>query len=68
MESQSVICEWYGDIRAIASNETEAGRQINVVSKLPSTQGRERTLSRTTYGRNLVLSFGPNSVSVQFFR
>ena len=29
VESQSLIIEWYGDIRPIASNETEAGRQMN---------------------------------------
>ena len=27
--SQSFIVEWYGDIRPIASNETEDGRQLN---------------------------------------
>jgi chemotaxis protein MotB len=27
--SQSVVIEWYGDIRPIASNETEEGRQMN---------------------------------------
>jgi chemotaxis protein MotB len=27
--SQSYIVEWYGDIRPIASNETEDGRQLN---------------------------------------
>ncbi|MDP1768136.1 MAG: OmpA family protein [Nitrospirota bacterium] len=27
--SQSVIVEWFGDIRPIASNETEEGRQMN---------------------------------------
>ena len=27
--SQSFIIEWYGDIRPIATNETEAGRQMN---------------------------------------
>ena len=29
VESQNLIIEWYGDIRPIASNETEAGRQMN---------------------------------------
>jgi len=29
LDSQSVILEWYGDIRPIASNETEEGRQMN---------------------------------------
>lgn len=29
MDSQSFIIEWYGDIRPIASNETEDGRQMN---------------------------------------
>lgn len=29
MDSQSFIIEWYGDIRPIASNGTEAGRQMN---------------------------------------
>jgi chemotaxis protein MotB len=29
VESQSVTLEWYGDIRPIESNETEAGRQMN---------------------------------------
>ena len=29
MDSQSFIVEWYGDIRPIASNETEDGRQLN---------------------------------------
>lgn len=29
VDSQSYIVEWYGDIRPIASNETEAGRQRN---------------------------------------
>jgi chemotaxis protein MotB len=28
-DSQSFIIEWYGDIRPIASNETEEGRQMN---------------------------------------
>ena len=28
-DSQSFIIEWYGDIRPIASNETEVGRQMN---------------------------------------
>jgi chemotaxis protein MotB len=28
-DSQSFIIEWYGDIRSIASNETQAGRQMN---------------------------------------
>lgn len=28
-DSQKFIIEWYGDIRPIASNETEAGRQMN---------------------------------------
>lgn len=28
-ESQSFIIEWYGDIRPIATNETEEGRQLN---------------------------------------
>jgi len=28
-DSQSFIVEWYGDIRPIASNETEEGRQTN---------------------------------------
>jgi len=28
-DSQSFIVEWYGDIRPIASNETEDGRQLN---------------------------------------
>lgn len=28
-DSQSFIIEWYGDIRPIASNETEDGRQMN---------------------------------------
>jgi len=28
-DSQSFIVEWYGDIRPIASNETEGGRQMN---------------------------------------
>jgi chemotaxis protein MotB len=29
VDSQSFIIEWYGDIRPIATNETEAGRQMN---------------------------------------
>jgi chemotaxis protein MotB len=29
MDSQSFIIEWYGNIRPIASNGTEAGRQVN---------------------------------------
>ena len=29
MDSQSFIIEWYGDIRPIATNETEEGRQMN---------------------------------------
>jgi chemotaxis protein MotB len=29
VESQSYVVEWYGDIRPIASNETEDGRQLN---------------------------------------
>ena len=29
VDSQSFIVEWYGDIRPIASNETEGGRQLN---------------------------------------
>jgi chemotaxis protein MotB len=29
VHSQSFIIEWYGDIRPIASNETEDGRQMN---------------------------------------
>jgi chemotaxis protein MotB len=29
MDSQSFIVEWYGDIRPIASNETEDGQQLN---------------------------------------
>ena len=29
VDSQSFIVEWYGDIRPIASNETEDGRQLN---------------------------------------
>jgi chemotaxis protein MotB len=29
VDSQSFIVEWYGDIRPIASNETEVGRQLN---------------------------------------
>jgi len=29
VDSQSYIVEWYGDIRPIASNETEDGRQLN---------------------------------------
>jgi len=29
VDSQSFIIEWYGDIRPIASNETEEGRQMN---------------------------------------
>jgi chemotaxis protein MotB len=29
LDSQSFIVEWYGDIRPIASNETEDGRQLN---------------------------------------
>ena len=29
VDSQSFIIEWYGDIRPIASNETEDGRQLN---------------------------------------
>jgi len=29
VDPQSVIIEWYGDIRPIASNETEAGRRMN---------------------------------------
>ena len=28
-DSQSFIIEWYGDIRPIATNETEEGRQLN---------------------------------------
>jgi chemotaxis protein MotB len=28
-DSQSIIIEWYGDIRPIATNETEEGRQMN---------------------------------------
>lgn len=28
-ETQSFIIEWYGDIRPIATNETEEGRQLN---------------------------------------
>lgn len=28
-DSQSFIIEWYGDIRPIATDETEAGRQMN---------------------------------------
>jgi outer membrane protein OmpA-like peptidoglycan-associated protein len=28
-DSQSFIIEWYGDIRPIATNETEEGRQMN---------------------------------------
>jgi flagellar motor protein MotB len=28
-DSQSFIVEWFGDIRPIASNETEEGRQMN---------------------------------------
>jgi len=29
VDSQSLIVEWYGDIRPIATNETEEGRQMN---------------------------------------
>jgi len=29
VDSQSFIVEWYGDIRPIASNETEDGRKLN---------------------------------------
>lgn len=29
VDSQSFIIEWYGDVRPIASNETEEGRQLN---------------------------------------
>ena len=29
VDSQSFIIEWYGDIRPIATNETEEGRQMN---------------------------------------
>lgn len=29
VDSQSFVVEWYGDIRPIATNETEAGRQMN---------------------------------------
>jgi chemotaxis protein MotB len=29
LDSKSFIIEWYGDIRPIASNETEEGRQMN---------------------------------------
>lgn len=29
VDSQSFIIEWYGDVRPIASNETEDGRQMN---------------------------------------
>jgi chemotaxis protein MotB len=29
VDAQSFIVEWYGDIRPIASNETEGGRQLN---------------------------------------
>ena len=29
MDSQSFIIEWFGDIRPIATNETEEGRQMN---------------------------------------
>lgn len=29
LDSQNVILEWYGDIRPIASNETEEGRKMN---------------------------------------
>lgn len=29
VDSQSFIVEWYGDIRPIASNETENGRKLN---------------------------------------
>ena len=29
VHSQSFIIEWYGDVRPIASNETENGRQMN---------------------------------------
>ena len=29
VDSQSYIIEWYGDIRPIATNETEEGRQMN---------------------------------------
>jgi chemotaxis protein MotB len=29
VDSQSFVVEWYGDIRPIASNETEDGRQLN---------------------------------------
>jgi flagellar motor protein MotB len=29
VQSQSFIIEWYGDVRPIASNETEYGRQMN---------------------------------------
>ena len=29
VDSQSFIIEWYGDLRPIASNETEDGRQMN---------------------------------------
>ena len=29
VDSQSFIIEWYGDLRPIASNETEEGRQMN---------------------------------------
>ena len=29
VDSQSFIVEWYGDIRPIATNETEDGRQLN---------------------------------------
>ena len=29
VDSQSFIVEWYGDLRPIASNETEDGRQLN---------------------------------------
>jgi chemotaxis protein MotB len=29
VQSQSFIIEWYGDVRPIASNETEDGRQMN---------------------------------------
>ena len=29
VDSQSFIIEWYGDVRPIASNETEEGRQMN---------------------------------------
>ena len=49
MDSQSFSIEWYGDDRPIASNETEAGRQMNRRVEIILYPGvvRERLQERT---------------------